>query len=336
MTTRTVVVADSDPGGYDAHYTSLSAAEAGEQGDLVTLTRTLIIECEALSGDDTTAVVIDGWTCSSPYNITIRAASGHEHGGVPGAGYKLTTSAFTSFSAYDDYSEIYDIEIESTATSAETLVFRYGQTLTVERCIISSPSATSLRRTVSTTKDGATGGDGLTLRNCLILTGKNNVITVRTTNAVIDNCTAIIQSPNSFAYYETVSSDIICRNCIAFGGSTNGFSGTFAAASDYNATDDTSSPGANSVDNITSAAFTNYAGGDYTPATSGVLDSAGTNLSANFTDDITGATRTQWDIGAFGITGGGGGSTVSPFGLQSLGSQFGAVAAARLNGVMQK
>jgi len=32
----------------------------------------------------------------------------------------------------------------------------------------------------------------------------------------------------------------------------------------------------------------------------------------------------------------GGGSTVSPFGLQSLGSQFGTVAAARLNGVMQQ
>jgi len=57
MATRTVVVADTDPGGYDAHYTSLSAAEAEEQDDLVGLTRTLIIECEALALDDTTAVV---------------------------------------------------------------------------------------------------------------------------------------------------------------------------------------------------------------------------------------------------------------------------------------
>jgi hypothetical protein len=71
---------------------------------------------------------------------------------------------------------------------------------------------------------------------------------------------------------------------------------------DYNATNLSSLDGANSVSNITSADFVDFAGGDYMPATGGALDGAGTDLSAVFNDDIAGNTReVPWEIGAYEI-----------------------------------
>ena len=50
---------------------------------------------------------------------------------------------------------------------------------------------------------------------------------------------------------------------------------------------------------ITTADFEDYAGGNYKPAAAGKLDGTGFDNSADYTDDILGNTRTQWDIGAY-------------------------------------
>jgi hypothetical protein len=135
-------------------------------------------------------------------------------------------------------------------------------------------------------------------------------------SGTLSNC-AGIGGDRGFATFSSTS--LVVKNCVAFDNATVAFAAGVNAASDYNAADDTSAPGANSVDNITSAAFTDYAGGDYTPATGGALDGSGTDLSAFFTDDITGATRTQWDIGAYGIISAGG-TTIDAAGVQSTSS----------------
>ena len=80
-------------------------------------------------------------------------------------------------------------------------------------------------------------------------------------------------------------------NCVAYNFGTDFGANASGTGSDYNASSDTSAPGANSVHSITSAAFVDSANDDYTPASGGALAGAGTDLSAFFSDDITGTAR---------------------------------------------
>jgi len=57
------------------------------------------------------------------------------------------------------------------------------------------------------------------------------------------------------------------------------------------ASDDSTAPGTFSVTGITSADFVDYAGGNYAAKIGGSLAGAGTDLSAEFLNDITGTTR---------------------------------------------
>ena len=83
------------------------------------------------------------------------------------------------------------------------------------------------------------------------------------------------------------------QNCVAYGQSTAGFDegigtwGTF----EYCASADTSATGTGAVTGITSTDFVDYAGGNYAAKIGGALAGAGTDLSANFDDDITGTPR---------------------------------------------
>jgi len=317
MATRTVVVADSDPGGYDAWYTSLSAAEAGEQGDLVTLTRTLIIECEALSGDDTTAVTFNGYTCSAAYNITVRAAPGHEHGGVQGAGYKL--SASNPLTLWEEYAVVQDIEVESTETGVTYAIYvRYRNDQVLERCIFSTESTTNIGSETVYIFD-----DNVIVRNCLIFTGPAVGLKVDSgTGCSIENNTIVgTGATTPYGGIAATTVGLLVKNTVYFGPTTfkdyyvDGGGNSFSASCTNNASTDTSAEGSSPQTGISSTDFVASGSGDYTPASGGKLDGNGANLSADFTDDITGATRTQWDIGAFGVTGGGG--ATSPKGVFS-------------------
>lgn len=294
-TTRTVTVASS--GG---DYTSLSAAISGESKDLVSLDRQLIIECEAFQ--DTTNVTVNGFTTDATRNIIIRAASGHEHGGVLTDGYYLSESAAfrTLLSIQDDYVTVEGIGIKTTANS--TCYESASSASELRNCIIEQSGASS--RSAVKTANRTASADLTTVENCLIDSDSTGIECAAFRGAHIRNCTVINASTginaNSSGNASTIQ-NTVCFDC------TTPFdvSGSALVAS-HNAADDTSAPGTSSVDNITSAAFADYAGGDYSPASSGALDGAGTDLSAQFTDDITGATRSQWDIGAYGIVASGG------------------------------
>ena len=59
-------------------------------------------------------------------------------------------------------------------------------------------------------------------------------------------------------------------------GSAEAFAGTFNASSDFNAGDDTTAPGSNSLDNRTTADLADFAGGDFRTASASALATAGT------------------------------------------------------------
>ena len=88
------------------------------------------------------------------------------------------------------------------------------------------------------------------------------------TNAIAENCT-VINGTGSFDYVR-----FHCTNCLSLGSVGTGFV-QMAAGSDYNASDDTSAPGANSLDNRTTADLVDYANGDYRTASASALSTAG-------------------------------------------------------------
>lgn len=65
-----------------------------------------------------------------------------------------------------------------------------------------------------------------------------------------------------------------CTDCFVYADAGSGYIATLSG-SDYNASDDTSSPGANSLDNRTTADFADYAGGDYRTASGSALATSG-------------------------------------------------------------
>jgi len=324
--TRTV-----GPSGKD--YTSLGAWDAGEQTNLVEDGDTHVVECDAFLDTNTPVTIGDTWTVGASNNITIRPAAGAEHDGSDAASgfYVQTTGSFQrALSVNAAHTVVSGIGCVANDGSAGLRINENNNL--VEKCLFDS-SGGGAANCVE-----AQGANSI-YRNCVFKTGGSNTPLEGKVFLpfAVENCTFILASGSyTGPAVEGIAGngEATITNTVAYG--FDSFATGAAAASDYNASDLTGTPGANSIDSITTAAFNDFASGDYSPASSGVLDGAGADLSADFTDDINGATRTTpWDIGAYIAAVGGGGTTVSPLGKQSLNQSYQAIAASRLNGVLQ-
>lgn len=159
---------------------------------------------------------------------------------------------------------------------------------------ISTPDVTAEFRDiiVSTTNTGST--TDLLYEDCLFDTNfhaGSKKVTLRGT--IHKGCSRALDatSSNAFAIAENVtvidgtgSFDVVRfhnTNVVSIGGSGTAFVQS-VAGSDFNASDDTSSPGANSLDNITTEAVVNYSGNDYRTAQSSPLATAGDGVSKDY------------------------------------------------------
>ena len=122
-------------------YTSLNAWEAAKQAD-ITSSGDEIAECEAFT--DSTATTIIGWTTNASNRIIIRAATGHEHGATPGAGYVLSQSGVGThtLTISEEFVKVEGIEVKQTAGSGSgrpIQITGIGATneLVIKGCIIS-------------------------------------------------------------------------------------------------------------------------------------------------------------------------------------------------------
>ena len=88
-------------------------------------------------------------------------------------------------------------------------------------------------------------------------------------NAIAENVTVINVAAGNYGFVRNRAT-----SCAVYSQSGSGFV-AMLSGSDYNAAHDASAPGANSVDNITAAAFVDYANGDYRSSLGGALDGAG-------------------------------------------------------------
>lgn len=302
-TVRTVTV---KPSGGD--YSSLAAAEAGEQGDLVSLDRQLDIECYAMS--DTTPVTFDGWTTDATRYVRVFTPASERHDGKWNTSkYRLEITADLVISCFVNHIRFEGLQLLVTSTVAGMVGLRIqasgSSDIRVSNCIIRAAlSGSGAANGVMVFSSNST----VRLKNCLIydIDPANNI------GMYVDNSAAVYVYNLTFHncnYGIQTFGPLIAKNCL-FKSVTNPASGTFAAGTDYNATDGASigytvTGGGNTHDR-TSQTFTfineasddfHLASGDAGAKDFGVDLSADSNLA--FSDDIDGATRSgSWDIGA--------------------------------------
>jgi cytoskeletal protein CcmA (bactofilin family) len=298
-------------------YTSLAAWEAGEQGDLVAAGNIAIAECYNM--EDTTAVVVAGWTTNSSNYIIIRGVASDKTSSNTGKWstqrYRLVTTASgsenPSINLLVGYVKIHDLQIKITSgnnSNSGGVLLRSGCiNAEISRCIIIQATASP----------GGYYSDGIQMYytgqsttlyaiNCIIygfagsynygidMDGSSN----GTTYAY--SCTFI----KNYCGLARVSGTVVAKNCYS-GGNTNGdYSGTITMTT-CASSDTTGSTGLQSIA-VSTSNFINVTADseDYHLTSGSALKDVGTNTSGdsaplNFTSDIDGNTRSgTWDVGA--------------------------------------
>lgn len=294
------------PSGGD--YTTLSAAEAGEQGDMVSLDRRLDIECHPVN--DTTPVNVSGWTTDATRYIRIYAAQNHLGVWTTGV-YNLTGSSSAAVLMIStNYVRLEGLQVDCAYTGASAAQNIDYNAITgagvgyVERCLIRRSAA-------------ATGGTHFGFRlsdtdwtiyvsNCIAwwegtnLTGSRGIGTANAGVLRTYNCT-VVDFDSGLA--RSTSATHVAKNCL-LKPVTNAFTGVPSAGTDYNAS--SLATGTGGANDRTSQTFTfvNAGARDYHLAsTDAGAKGFGADLSGDgsypISVDVDNVTRTgTWDIGA--------------------------------------
>jgi hypothetical protein len=309
MATTYTKIIDPD-NGTGTDYTSLNAWESSRQGDLVTLDTIEVAECRCTAGSaDTTAVDLDGWTTGASNYIKIWTDpdDNYRHTGLylTGNYYRIEVSsapsAYGVFAIRENYVRIDGIQVYMNYDSIYHAGLNPGYTsgsgdIQISNCILQANNGWAQYR------KGINGG------GAVVSTIWNNVI-----YGVDDSNSSGIESQTAHQIFNNTFYDCnygvnqsggtgaLLKNNAAIG-CTDGFYGTFDAGSDYNCSDISGdAPGANSVDTTQTDAqlFVDVGNDDFHIVdTSSDLYNAGADLSAQFTTDVDGQTRSNWDIGA--------------------------------------
>jgi hypothetical protein len=287
-------------------YTTLSAWEAGEQGNLVTADEIRTAECydDWPSGlADNVSIV--GSTVDSTRYMRITVAAGHRHNGTPQTGFFLKKSTGFSGLIYNDqsYTRMSWLDAENTHTTTN-LVYRIGNVTApkMENCLGKSAGSggvvfadiANTAKLICCLAYGSATGFAVT----------SGVTTTTLLNCVAAGCTT--------GFLRSIGTT---KNCVAYNNTTNWGAGTPEAASTNNATSSGSddAPGGSSVISVASGDFVNAAANDFHLSSGSVLIGAGANLTSDFTIDIDGDTWPSsgaWDIGFDRYVSAGGGAVV--------------------------
>lgn len=291
-------------------YTSLSAAEAAMQKDLVTADEIMTFECYAFK--DTTAVTFDGWTTDASHYIHVYVPPAERHKGVwSEAAYRLVTATASGALRITDtdgeHILLEGAQVQNTSTGAgiEAASGTAGSNVQARDCIVSTVSASAItnvpriRNTVALRSDATAG-------YC--------VDASPVSGATVEwyNITACGGLQTLYLYGGAATTGVTYRvkNCIAqnagqygFHFATDGEAGTWDAGTDLSNTA-TNHANYNATGNTT-LTFLDAPRGIYAlhPTADTAATGTGTDLSATFTTDIRGTTRdATWDIGAFAHT----------------------------------
>lgn len=255
------------PSGGD--YTSLVTALADMPLNFITADEKWIIEIYKKAGGYNEKVTIPSITCDATRHLEIRAALGDKYNRHTGEGVLFSTSVgyagvFNATTA--DYLKVLGIGVYNT------------RTLSSGRGFQSSANNSTIEDVFATT-DSTSGATCFLLNNANNLTIRNTLAEDGTTGFDFGNnnvrLAENLTSANNITYgFKTGTASTTLKNSLYIGIGT-GYSGTFNALSDYNASSDNSAVGANSVQNISTAELVDYAGADFRTSESGSLATAG-------------------------------------------------------------
>ena len=295
-------------------YTSLSAWEAGEQGNLVTLDEIHTAVCyNDWTGnglEEAAGFTIDGSTTDATRYLKITVAEGHRHNGTLGSGFRMFRFDNAAFTIRDDNVLIEWVEVRSTKDgNGLNYAFDVIGEVTLFACLAtSSYDAFYLR----------SGALNKTARAICCIAGKDSrsnqpdhafitAVTGFSTTELL-NCVGYSggTTPCFQGYHSAGTRNETVKNCIAIIGGTGGaFAGFDTTNSANNAATNGASvtpPGANPyTSNVTSADFVDFANANYHLVPGSGLRGAGVNLYSAFTKDIDGdawPSSGAWDIGA--------------------------------------
>ena len=283
-------------------YTVMALAESTDQQDLVAGGNTYTLECVAGTENQSATTTWAGWVTGAGNGITIKPQAGSEHGGIVGAGYVLSSPGNVSLNLRQQYTSVIGIELVNTREAAGT-----GNPVKTDqndvlldslicRRVNFTPGDTS-PNLACINQDAA--NVSLICRNCLTIGGTYGITdTVTNPNNTIQNCSLVEWGTGGL---NQTGLNVSVTNTIAYSDIGAGAAFILDSPPETSASND----GSQATITITGADFEDYAGGNYVPAASGLLDGAGTDLSGTFTDDIAGNTRVDpWEIGAYEIAGG--------------------------------
>ena len=311
-------------------FASLSAAEAGADdasylntADLVAGNYQLNIPCYYDTGADTTAVTINGWTTGSanyikvytPNNTATEVNQSQRHSGKwEEEKYRLEIIDSNAIISSINFYSIDGLQIKVTASSlVNSHAIRINTISSDNNKVLISNNI--LRGSIS----GSASGNGFYINSSSALSYFwNNIVYDFINGTTI--CNGVNLDGKSYAYNNTFvnnyyglhsEGDTIAKNNIIKGsGNTNSYIGTFAAGTDYNATDGTDDIGQGSHNKISQTfTFADEANDDFHLASSDMgARNYGADLSADsylpITNDIDGHTRStsihsgNFDIGA--------------------------------------
>lgn len=287
-------------------YTTLSAWEAANQGDLVTADEVRVAECynDWPSGLND-AVNIDGSTTDATRYMAITVAAGHRHTGKPDTGFRIVRSAaYTAVVLFNDpYCRASWLDVRNTGSEGGTAIRQNGtngSNSRVSRCIGRTTGTASY---VSCFAGLAYTYQCLAIGGVQGFQGTGTYGTFDMVGCVASGSTTgyVLDSPG------TTGKRV--ANCVAYNCTTN-YAGTFdAALSGNNASTSGTMPGSSNVSGVTSSDFVDASGHDYHLAGGSALIGMGANLYTLITEDVDGDARPSsgaWDIGLDQVVGGGG------------------------------
>ena len=313
-------------------YQSLSAWEAGEQTNLISATDTHVVKCAGTTAD-TTNMSIAGWATNSSYYITIEADEAQSDGRYDGpdaysASYYVLapTAGGNSIQVQQANTVVRGIQMRRTGSSSWMIRNYSGTDAIIDGVRFSATQNFACLRASEIVS-------GTTITSCIfdytgssygggIIQCENNITTFNN-NFIYGDGSSVGLDPNAVTvanFYNNVFYD--CGDDIDTTATptwTN--SGT-------NATNSSNSDSEISVTGI--AAATDFEStSDFRPSSGGALDGDGTDGGQLPSEDVTGASFTNTNIGPFNeIVGGGGGGShpVNPFGHPLAGPFGGPIA----------
>jgi hypothetical protein len=220
-------------------YTSLEAFLSGEARDLVSADEIAVAEVYISFDYVAMNTTSQAWVTDDTRKIIIRNAPGVFHNGHMNQGIKLVTSSTTYFLVLQSGHHMLIEGVELTGDSAaSSFIYENGASLEVKKCLIHDIG-----------KSFSVSSGLKLLENCVVWRVADYIAYGYDITKVV-NCSIYADGFWVFGN-QIILGDCVCYNTVIYNATIGGYDNFYSCTGDYNASNDTSAPGTNVIDNIT-------------------------------------------------------------------------------------